>query len=252
MRDNPTDTDIDRGDALNSVLADLTSSRALAGSGLARANRPISARTIKGIPFRYAPEMAVVCIDSLKQDIPDTLLSADVKTQREGFVAAVKKARAEVKENGEVSPETIALVRTTGRAFATKVDAALAGADERERNATQTYIRNIKAFLKMLKSPNFDAALQDLDKYKETTTGNLLAFMHTFNLRFGPAKTQEQVAVYRELYPVLRSERDKLFGAPGSQAPPPPRTGAVPPPPNPGGIFQGIEDRHLNDSGGGR
>jgi hypothetical protein len=106
----------------------------------------------------------------------------------------------------------------------------------------------------MLKSPNFDAALKDLDKYKETTIGSLLAFMHTFNLRFGPAKTQDQLALYRELYPVLRAQRDKVLSAAGLPAQPAPAQpgGPAAAPPNPGQIFQGIEDKHLNDSGGGR
>ncbi|HEV3163379.1 MAG TPA: hypothetical protein VGZ22_05020 [Isosphaeraceae bacterium] len=248
IRDNPNESDIEHGDALNSVLEIMTSPNVLEGSGLARADRKITARMIKGIPFRYAPEMAVICIDQIKEDVPDLLMSNDVKPEREAFVAAVKKARAEVKENGEVSPETINNVRTTGRAFSAKVDVGLASASERERSKTVTYIRNLKAFLKMLKSPNFDAVLQDLDKYKETTIGHLIAFMHTYNLRFGPAKTMDQRATYEQLYPILRAERDKVLSMAGGPATPPsPPPGQAPPPPNPGQIFQGIEDKHLND-----
>ena len=41
--------------------------------------------------------------------------------------------------------------------------------------------------------------------------GNLLAFMHTFNLRFGPATTPRQRQVYTELYPVLDQTRDRIL-----------------------------------------
>jgi hypothetical protein len=244
VSDNPNASDIEHGDALNAVLQQLTSPKVLEGSGLARASRSISAQMIKGIPFRYAPEMAIICIDQLKGDVPDLLMSEGLKPEREAFVAAVKAGRAEIKAAGEVSPETISHVRTTGKALYTKVDSGLAGASERDRSAALTYLRNIKSFLKMLKSSDFDRALKDLDQYKETTVGHLLTFMHTYNLRFGPAETQDQQATYQQLYPILRTERDRVLGMLG------PQSGPAPAPPSPGGIFQGIEDKHLNDAGG--
>lgn len=249
LRNNPNEVDIDRGDALNAVLQQLTDSRVLAGSGLARADAPLSARTIKGIPFRYAPEMAVICIDRLKNDIPDLLMSNELKTEREAFVAAVKKAVAEIKAGNEVSAQDVEQVRSTGRALYSKVETGLPDATAAERSEAITYLRNLKAFLKMLKTPEFQFALKDLDNYKSTTVGHLLAFMHSFNLRFGPAKTQEEVAVYRNLYPVLRGARDKIYASQGQG---PAASSPPPPPPSPGAIFQGIEDKHLGDSGRGR
>jgi hypothetical protein len=254
IRDNPTEVDIDRGDALNAVLEQLTYPKVLEGSGLARATGQISAETIKQIPFRYAPEMAVICVEGLRNNIPDLLMSDEVKPEREAFAANVKKGLAQIKAGEEVSPETVEAVRSTGKALWTKVEKGLPNASSVEREKALTYLRNLKAYLKMLKSPDFDRALRDLDKYKSTTVGNLLAFMHTYNLRFGPAKTQEQVALYRKLYPMLRSDRDRILSMLGSSAAAPtagdPSLLTNPPPPP--GIFHGVEDKHLGDSGSGQ
>jgi len=56
---------------------------------------------------------------------------------------------------------------------------------------------------------------------KETSLGSLLGFMHTYNLRFGPATTPDQRAVYEALYPSLAEARDKILkdlGDPGPNA----------------------------------
>jgi hypothetical protein len=243
LRDNPNDGDIDHGDAENAVLEQLTSPSAFQGSGLARANGQIPAAVVKRIPFRYAPEMAVICIDRLKNDVPALLMSDSVKAEREAFVAAVKKGMAQIKAGQDVSPQIVNEVRTAGIALNDKVQNGLPDATLVERNKATTYLRNMKAFLRMLKSPDFDQAIRELDQYKTTTVGALIAFMHTFNLRFGPATTQEETATYRTLYPLLRADRDKVLAGGPSAAPA--FVPGSPPPPLPG-IFQGIEDKHLD------
>ena len=45
--------------------------------------------------------------------------------------------------------------------------------------------------------------------FKDTTVGNLVAFMHTYSLRFAPATTPKQRAIYRDLLPQLVEARDK-------------------------------------------
>ena len=45
---------------------------------------------------------------------------------------------------------------------------------------------------------------------KKTTVGNLIAFMHVYNLRFGAATTPRQKMIYETLYPVLDQVRDRV------------------------------------------
>ena len=174
-------------------------------------------------------------------------MSEPLKPQREAFVAAIKEARAEVNSKGDVSADTVSKVRTTGKALYDKVDTGSPDASFSDRDKALKYLKNLKVLLRMLKAPDFDRALRDVDQVKSTTVGHLLAFMHTYNLRFGPARTQEQQAVYRTLYPILQSERDTLVSARGAAAP-----SASPPPPGPGQFFQGVEDKDIGDPGSGK
>ena len=59
----------------------------------------------------------------------------------------------------------------------------------------------------MLDRAKVDAILKDLGKYKGTTVGDLIAFMHSLNLRFGRAETNAQRDLYTRLNSVLA---DKL------------------------------------------
>ena len=54
-----------------------------------------------------------------------------------------------------------------------------------------------------------DQYLTELKKGETTTLGHLIAFMHTFNLRFGVAKTPVQEQTYDQLYPLLVAIRDQ-------------------------------------------
>jgi len=243
IRDNPNQSDIDRGDALNAILGQLTYPKVLQGSGLARATEKISAKQVKNIPFRYAPAAVVICIDRYKNNIPPLLQSKDVETEREAFAKEVKSAVAKIKAGEEVSPEEVDAVRKTGRALYSKVETGLPNATLAQRTEALNYLKSLKAYLIMLKNPDFAQGLRELDKINETTVGNLVAFMHTFSLRFGPATTQEQKAVYRTLYPLLRKDRDKVMAMLGPQGAIP--DVAEPPPPTPGELFQGVDDKNL-------
>jgi hypothetical protein len=249
VRDNPNDVDIDRGDALNAVLQQLTHPKALEGSGLAAANGKISSKLIKNIPFRNAPAAVIICIDNYRNNIPELLKSKQVETEREAFAKLAKDAAARVKAGEELSEAEIAKLRETGMALYNKVDTGLPDAPYSARKEALDYLKSLKAFFRMLRNPEIAEALRELDKVDSTTVGNLVAFMHTFNLRFGPATTPEQKAAYRTLYPVLRADRDKVLSRAGLQA-----TADMPPPapPNPTEIFKGIADKHLDAGPGGK
>jgi hypothetical protein len=75
------------------------------------------------------------------------------------------------------------------------------------------YLKGLAGFSRMLESPNYSEVLAELEKLDSTTVGNLLAFMHTYNLRFGVAETPEQRQAYRSLYPALAATREKVLGA---------------------------------------
>jgi hypothetical protein len=70
-------------------------------------------------------------------------------------------------------------------------------------------LKALYGLTKMLKTPAVAPFLKGLDTMPTTDMAHLLTFMHTFNLRFGPAKTPVQEATYDQLYPMLAAVRDQ-------------------------------------------
>ena len=60
---------------------------------------------------------------------------------------------------------------------------------------------------KMLYSPKIEEILAELEDYGGTTLGELLAFMHAYNLRFAAANSFRQRRIYMKLYPAACSSK---------------------------------------------
>jgi hypothetical protein len=114
-------------------------------------------------------------------------------------------------DGGQVSPETLNKLRALANRLREKL-AAMPLDDRAENQEAFNFIKTVFALTRMLERPDIERVLEELKKIDKTSIGNLLAFMHTFNLRFGPATTQRQREVYRELYPILDQTRDRVLG----------------------------------------
>src|SRR5205823_470442 len=147
------------------------------------------------------------------------------------------------------------------QALKDKVDASYSQGT-RQRDECDNFLKALLGLSKLLERPQVEEFLKGLNRYPTTTLGHLVTFMHSFNLRFGAAKTPEQEAAYDQLYPMLAQLRDQSQGQGSSpmtaQAPLPdprqvtsffsgmdyshfqpqrdPHSGAVPAPPQPGQI----------------
>jgi len=245
LRNQPEPGDIDRGDALNVLLDDLTSPALMHSSGLRFADSSIPAPVIFDIPFRNAADAVTICIDQLldKDKFPRLLQSEALAKEREAFIAAAREARRQGREQDEISPEAVKAVQTTGRALYDKAKSPQVKATPDDRNEALNYLKAMAAFAQILENPNMLHALKDLKKVETTHVSNLIAFMHVFNLRFGPAVKPEQKIAYQKLYPILKGDRDK--GTSTIQAA---QTSPPPPPPSvsPTALFHGVPEQHLN------
>ena len=110
-------------------------------------------------------------------------------------------------------PETLKKVQSQIEALWAKVDATLPRNSQGRRDA-EKFLKAAYGLAKMLETPAIDVLLAGVEKRPDTTLGDLLAFMHSFNLRFGPAQSPRQRTVYSELYPKLVRLRDETL--PGS------------------------------------
>jgi hypothetical protein len=84
--------------------------------------------------------------------------------------------------------------------------------DKAENQEALKFVKTISALTRMLEKPEIQQVLDELKKIEKTSVGNLLGFMHTFNLRFGPATSGRQRQVYNELFPILDQTRNRILG----------------------------------------
>lgn len=255
---NPSKDDIDSGTALNLLLDQLSDPRVMQGSSLRMANATVSADAIRDIPFRDETDAITLSLDEMTdpKNWPLPLRSDDFKPEREVYQKAVDDALAEDKD-GTLKPETVARVRNAVAALYQKVNETIPKTRQPDHLQAMNYLKGLAGLSRMLEKPNVDAVLAELEKVKDTTVGNLLAFMHSYNLRFAPATTPKQRAVYRDLMPLMVDSRDKILGKPGdangnanANANPDANANADNPPPkpeaHPTALFHGLDSTHLH------
>ncbi|QEH38153.1 hypothetical protein OJF2_67510 [Aquisphaera giovannonii] len=211
MQDDPSPRDIESGDALNAALDQLSDPR-IHSSVLRTASEPIDAKLIRDLPFRSATEAITFSLTQLKASSqwPAALLEPRFEPERKDFETLVDEVHKENAEKGEVSPRTLADIRGVNNRIRDKLTAMPLSSQAEQREA-MNFVKTTTALTRMLERPDIDKVLGELSKIDRTTVGNLLSFMQTFNLRFGPATTATQRQAYAALYPELDKTRDRII-----------------------------------------
>ena len=250
LRDNPSTDDIDSGAALNVILHQLTDPKIMSGSGsaLRMADAKVPAAAIREIPFRDETDAITISLDDLtaSNNWPAPLRVEDFRPEREAYQKAVDDALAEDKDGGTLKPATVAKVRDTVSRLYSKVDQLIPRTKQPDHLQAINYLKGLAGLSRMLERPNVDAAIAELEKLDNTTVGNLVAFMHSYNLRFDAAKTPKQSAVYRDLYPIMVAQRDKISGKPAETDNADNATAGNRPTEDPTAVFHGLDASHLH------
>jgi len=251
LRDNPTNSDITNGDALNVILDQITDPR-IHSSALRLASNKLTGDLVGDIPFVHSSDAVSLSLHNLtaKDGWPAGLQGETFTPLRDAYRQAIDRALEEDK-NGDISPESLQAVRDAASGLGEKLKINLP-ADPDQRREAQNFVKTLIGMSRMLGKPNVDKVIAELDKVKSTTLGSLLGFMHTFNLRFGPATTPRQRAIYEELYPMMASHRDRVLKESGLAENNPPKTQTPPPPASkrPTDFFQGMHLDHLEGTKG--
>ncbi len=247
LRDNPTEADIASGDALNTILDQLSNPKLMNGSALRLANGNVSPQAIRDIPFRDETDAITISLDELtdQKSWPLPLRSDEFTPEREAYIKAVDDALEEDKDGGSLKPETVKRVRDSVARLYAKVNDTIPKTKQPDHLQAMNYLKGLAGMSRMLEKPNVESILSELEKVKTTTVGNLISFMHAYNLRFASADTPKQRAVYRDLYASLSEAREKIMGKPGdanATADQPP----LAPVENPTALFHGMDATHLN------
>ena len=139
----------------------------------------------------------------------DRAFGGAIRTGARGYQNAVAQALQEDTE-GDIALPTIQKVRDAASRLRAKFEKS---PPRRPRHAleAENYLKALIGMSRMLGKPNVDRLLAELEKVKTTSLGSLLAFMHTYNLRFGVANTPEARTVYEQLYPMMAAQRDRVL-----------------------------------------
>jgi hypothetical protein len=220
LRDNPEPRDIYSGDALN-VAYDEVSNPSIYIKTLSAANVKIGGEAVRNIPFQYAAAAITTSFHDVanKAKVPAVLKTPAFDVERNGLKAIAPTLRSQVEEGGTPDAALLDKALKLVEAAEAKVESTLER-NSRDRVDAEKYLKSLHGLLKMLQTPAIDVLLAGVEKRPDTTLAELLNFMRAFSLRFGPANTPQQRAIYDRLYPQLVSLRDTVAPALASAAPP--------------------------------
>jgi hypothetical protein len=206
IRENPEPRDIANGDTLNAFVTDLNNPNL--GSAAMRAGQaPIPASVIAEIPFLYASERITIMLDKIRESVkwPTVFAGerfANTQTKFDELRARLRKES----EDGEVSAAALKDAKQFVDDFREQLETQPLPTSYAQKEA-MTFISSCASLLGLLEKPDIGPAILELRKVTDTKLGNLLGFMHAFNLRFGPAKTPKQRQAYDQLYRILAETR---------------------------------------------
>jgi hypothetical protein len=212
IRENPDRIDIERGDALNAAVDDLNNPK-IGPSAVRAAKAPVPASLIAAVPFVYASERVTFIMDDLRSSVkwPEVFEDKRFADDEKAFDALRDRVRSESDE-GEVKPKTL----RDAKGFLNNLRARLEAqplADPLDQKDALGFVTACESLLGLLEKPDIRPAITDLRKVTDTTVGNLLGFLHAYNLRFGAATTPKERQAYTQLFAILDQTRDQVLAA---------------------------------------
>jgi hypothetical protein len=204
---------IANGTSLN-VLLDQILEFSAGGNKAYSANAPLSPALIREIPFEIQSESQTVCIaqmtgaDGWPQELQDERLNA----QRAAVAQAAEAIVAEDMK-GNVSKDSIKKLNDAIAALRTEYEKK-ADTLTVEYAEAEAFLNTLNGLAGSLRNPMFDEIVAELAEYKEGDVGDLIGFMHAFNLRFAPAQSDDQKVIYQRLYPLFVNVLKDTGGTP--------------------------------------
>jgi hypothetical protein len=212
LRDNPDRVDVENGNALNAAVDDLNNPK-IGQSALRAAKIPVSASLVAEVPFVYASERVTFMLDDLRKAVkwPEVFEDKRFAEDEKQFDAIRAKIREQA-DVGDVNPRTLRDAHRFLDGLSARLDAQPL-ADPLDQKDATNFVTSSKWVLSLLEKPDIRPAIADLRKLTDTTVGNLLGFMHAYNLRFGAATTPKERQAFTTLYQILDQTRDDVLAA---------------------------------------
>ena len=208
--DDPTEADINSGDTLNAILDEISYPKVYAKT-LQAAGTPLPGAAVKRIPFTYAAGGLTYSLDELirRDNVPAIFKDPAFAARRKKVQALTAEIREAVAAREQPEHETLEQVRAElDRARATLEQRT--AADSKERREGEKYLKALFGISRMLESPSYDVYLAAAGEQPTVPLRDVLMFMHSFNLRFGVARTAEDREIYSRLYAALSDLRRRV------------------------------------------
>jgi hypothetical protein len=218
QKQRAAELELEDGTTLNGLLSQIFDFDP-AASKSSRSRAVLGGPALREIPFEWNTEAVSLCLDQMlaRDALPPTLTDERFDGQRKALGDAVRAALAE-DAKGDVSPRTTKRVADAvaafRKAFTSQVPDTFTGFGE-----SDAYLTTLASLTRLLHDPAMKKALVQIENERSITVGDLVAFMQTYNLRFGPATTERQVRIYKSLADDLKALLNEVSAPAGGNPP---------------------------------
>lgn len=212
IRENPTDNDLEKGDALNDVMTQLLNPQISPSSfRILPVNLP--GETIRDIPFFFGPRDATFSMRRLankgKNAWPVGLRDAAYARERRQYERALDDA-LDQQLDGKLSHGAILQVEQAVKELVLKLDQVNPPSRDKVYLEAKNYLKTLADAKEILKLQDIEKMLGEIDRYSGTTVYDLMIFMQKYNLRFGVPALGMEREMYPKLYEKMKQQLDLL------------------------------------------
>lgn len=210
VANNPNELDLLSGDALNSLLEQLSDPK-LDSSALRKGGQSIPGETIQRIALKYASRGLTISLGRLtvRDGWPPALRDDRFALERKGYHAAVQ-AVLERNLAGKLTPEDHKSLQAAVLALKRKLSATIPESDRLDYVQAKAFIDDLDDAIAPLRDADAQTVLAGLDRYAGTTVGDVVVFMQRYNLRFAQALSRDERESYHLLYATMVRLRDQV------------------------------------------
>jgi hypothetical protein len=203
IKNTPERKDLERGDALNSVLGELLDPRRVHTSSLRFTPVNLNSNIARTIPFFRPDQGATISMHRLTAygQWPPLLRDARFAPYRRAYERAFDEA-LEQQIEGKITPQAIEKVEIAVRDLRTQ----LPPRDDTLWREASTHLGRMENAVELLKHAEVEKVVGKLDKYHGATVEDLILFMRDNKLQFGVAESAEEIRVYTPLYAGLKAQ----------------------------------------------
>ncbi|MFL5340587.1 MAG: hypothetical protein ACJ8F7_10595, partial [Gemmataceae bacterium] len=206
IRDNPADSEILSGRALNDVLADI---RKLTGGAPAEAGPALPADTVRHLNVARGSANVAVLKNDGQLSWPAALSGPEFQAQRDRISKLARSATEQARSEGRVDAGVAAQLSDEASSLQGQLGRLARNFSFDEYQEAKAFVRNLSDAAAALSQPNAGALFAAKTELRAATVPELVKQMTAMNLQFGPAASGDEAA-YRTAFKDL-ADYDRML-----------------------------------------